>query len=57
MRVNGPSVAEKHFTLPRLGATVAGCYGGEHIEGMSVKEQKYQKGRNPKHAGDNRESS
>jgi hypothetical protein len=34
MRVNGPSVAEKHFTLPTLGAT------GEHVEGMSVTEQK-----------------
>jgi hypothetical protein len=40
MRVNGPSVAEKHFTLPTLGATVPGYYGGEHVEGMSVTEQK-----------------
>ncbi len=44
MGVNGPSVAEKHFTLPRLGATVAGCYGGEHLEGMSVKSKKTKKG-------------
>ena len=40
MRVNGPSVAEKHFTLPRLGATVAGCYGGEHLEVKSKKTKK-----------------
>ncbi len=40
MRVNGPSVAERHCTLARLSATVVRCYGGEHLEGMSVTEQK-----------------